>query len=316
MLQFVSSAKKIQRSVSMKILLFGAGGQLGRAICESQFLSSFDMITFDKTQADITDLNRLSDIFEKLHPDVVINAAAYTNVKEAESDIITAKLVNAKGPNYLAKLSKKFGAILIHFSTDYVFDGLKRRPYLEDDDVNPVNNYGRTKLAGEELIAAEAMQYYILRTSWVMGGVGNNFARTILNKAFIGEEIKIVEDQIGAPTSVDLLTKVVEDLISSVCHKLSWPSGIYHISPNGQTSWFELAKFIIELAIQNGLTIDPGLKLKPISTADLGSKVMRPEYSVLDTDKIENQLGFQIPCWKESLLPTVLKIIESVKNHE
>ena len=172
------------------------------------------------------------------------------------------------------------------------------------------------KLLGEQFIAHEGISHYIIRTSWVLGGIGNNFGRTILQRAISGQELKIVEDQIGTPTSVRLLTKAVENLIQSVCGESSWPVGTYHLSPSGQTSWFELAKFIIEVAIQNGVKIDPTLKLIPISTAELKSIVIRPMYSVLDTKRIEKQLSFNIPHWKESLMPTLLEIIESVKDHE
>jgi dTDP-4-dehydrorhamnose reductase len=249
---------------------------------------------------------------------VVVNAAAYTAVDAAETDEAAASIVNAEAPRLLGLEAKKLGALLVHFSTDYVFDGSKTSPYLETDSPNPINSYGRTKLAGEEAIRNSGASHLIFRTSWVYATHGKNFLRTILRLATEREELKIVADQAGAPTCAfdlaEATTSVVAGIIAApkselACQQLA---GTYHMTAAGQTTWYEFAKAILEEAsrapkdlpwLTSATNARPIIarRVLPISTGEFRSPTRRPAYSVLSNAHLLQQFGGTLPDWRVQL---------------
>ncbi len=196
----------------MKIIILGSNGQLGYELSKT-LEKNFNIITFSKKELDITDFNSMKNIIDLVKPDIVINAAAYTSVDNAEKNPILTYKVNSEAPQNIAYLLEKSGGVLIHFSTDYVFNGKKKFPYLETDEPNPINVYGKSKLSGENKIKAHMHNYFILRTSWVIGTKGNNFVSKILLLSKNMDKIKVVKDQVGVPTSTKLISKVVQEII-------------------------------------------------------------------------------------------------------
>ena len=258
----------------MNILVFGKDGQLGKA-----FKSVFDVsklgeshcITYvGRAECDLSNADATTDFLDKLKPNVIINAAAYTAVDKAETEVDLAHAINAKAPELMAMYAKRHGVTFLHYSTDYVFDGSKKTPYLESDTRNPLSIYGKSKAAGEEAIDAAfedsnsfAGQYAIFRTSWVYGD-GGNFIRTILRLAKERETLKVIADQYGVPTSATWLAKVSLALMLNEHQQLKpFPSGIYHAVPKGETTWHALAFYAVQVAIEAGAA----LKLRPEAIA-------------------------------------------------
>ena len=288
----------------MVVLVTGANGQLGQSL---QFIASnypeFHFVFCASSDLDITNLENCQAIFSKTQPQYCINAAAYTAVDKAESEPEKAYLINVIGAKNLAEVSKKHNTILLHISTDFVFDGNRvvtssevGMPYTEEDIPNPTGVYGQTKLDGEKAIQAVFDNYYIIRTSWIYSQFGNNFMKTMLRLASERDSISVVNDQIGTPTNaVDL----AESLMKIICHPERNRGtinnyGIYNFSNEGQCSWYDFAKKIFEI---NNITID----LKPIPTSSFPTAAKRPKYSVLDKSKIKNTFGIEIKSWEESL---------------
>ena len=282
-----------------KILVLGATGQVGRALVRA-LAPLGHVVSFDRGRADLTDLDRLGDSVGAASPDIIVNAAAYTAVDGAETDQQTAFTVNAKAPGLLAQIAAEIDALLIHYSTDYVFDGHKDGSYLEDDTTNPLSIYGQTKLQGEEAVWQSRCRHMIFRTSWVYSLYGHNFIKTMLRLAQERDTLNIVADQIGAPTSADLIADVTAHCISQILQKDNKaPLGIYHLTANGYTSWHGYAQYIIDKALDLGwplLTMPESVH--PITTQEYPVPAERPKNSRLSVTKLEKTFQLNLPPWQ------------------
>ena len=298
----------------MKILLLGSNGQLGREL-ERQLSSVGSVAAFPRSALDITNHRAVTDAVLAIHPNVIVNAAAYTAVDKAETDAERANSVNAEAVANLAQIAQKNGAWLIHYSTDYVFDGSKPTPYIETDAPNPINVYGASKLAGETAIAAADCQHLIFRTSWVIGKDGNNFAKTILRLAAERNSLKVISDQLGVPTSPSLISKITIDAIRAIKQDKAWPEGIYHLAPQGVSSWHEIAKTLIVYAEQQRVQLNAQVAdIQAITTAEYPTAAKRPLNSQLDTHKLRAQLSFDLPSWKDDFLAVASDIVKELET--
>ncbi len=268
----------------MRIVITGAGGQLGcelQQVLRSHDLTLLDLPTFDLSQP------RSEDRIIEVNPDVVIHAAAYTDVDGAEREPARAMLINADGTERVAQAAAKVGARLLYISTDYVFDGEKRTPYLETDTPNPLNVYGRSKLEGEQRALAVCHDTLVVRTAWLYGKSGRNFVKTIMRLATERPVLAIVADQRGAPTHAGDLAAALEKLLATdLC-------GVVHATNTGNCTWHEFAKEIVSL-------ISPATSVEPISSAEAGRLARRPAYSVLSLERVR-QAGIVMPEWREAL---------------
>ncbi|WP_183566108.1 dTDP-4-dehydrorhamnose reductase [Mucilaginibacter sp. SP1R1] len=273
------------------IVVFGASGQLGQCLKNVAELKQINSIIFPpETEANILDMDAITQIFEQYKPAYVINCAAYTAVDKAEDDVDMARKINRTGAANLAAQCREHGAVLVHISTDFIFKGDKPYPLVESDVAEPVSIYGLTKLEGEQDIISILPQHYILRTSWLYSEYGNNFAKTMLKLGTERDELKIIADQVGTPTYAIDLAGAVLDIIASGSESY----GVYHYSNEGVTSWYDFAKGIFDLA---------GSKVKayPIRTSEYPTKATRPAFSVMDKAKIKSTFNIQIPYWRDSL---------------
>jgi len=294
----------------MKILLTGKTGQLGWEL-ERILPSVGNVVAFDRQGLDLADSNSIRRTVAEIRPDLIVNAAAYTAVDQAEDKPDLAHAVNAEGPGILAEEAKKLGAALIHYSTDYVFDGRKTSPYKEDDPTGPLNVYGRTKLAGERAVQAVGVPHLIFRTSWVYSTRGKNFLLTILRLASEREELRIVNDQIGCPNWSRCLAEATLGVINRISAQGGVPflnklSGIYHMSGTGQTTWCEFAVMILQnvtnqLEVSDTPSVFKAKRVIPISTSEFPTRAKRPAYSVLDNRKLFEEFGITLPMWSIQL---------------
>lgn len=280
----------------MVVLVTGSIGQLGQSL---QFIApkhpSIDFVFCPSSELDITDLNHCRTAFSKYRPDYCINTAAYTAVDKAESEPEKAELINVNGAKNLAEVCKEFKVVLLHISTDFVFDGQKKSPYTENDFPNPTGIYGKTKLDGEIAIQQILKQHFIIRTSWVYSPFGNNFMKTMLRLASERDSLSVVNDQIGTPTNAIDLAEVLVQIIVTVNQQPTTDTfGIYNFSNEGQCSWYDFAQKIFEI---NEITIN----LQSIPTSSFPTPAKRPSYSVLDKTKIKKVFGIEIKNWEESL---------------
>lgn len=284
----------------MNILVTGANGQLGNEIRRRSKASANRYIFTDVAELDITDAEAVMRLAQKERPSVIINCAAYTNVDKAEDDEQTAHLINCTAVANLASAAKAVDAVLVHISTDYVFDGCGCTPYTEDAEVAPTGAYGRTKLAGERAVAESGCRYVIIRTAWLYSSFGRNFVKTMRTLTGEREALQVVFDQVGTPTYAgdlaDAILHIVEEERYNKC-------GVYHYSNEGVCSWYDFAK---EICTMSG----NGCNINPCHSNEFSSKVARPHYSVLDKSKIKQTFGLSIPHWKESLA----KCIEELKQ--
>ena len=283
----------------MVVLVTGAGGQLGQAL---QFIApNYPEIQFvfcDSTKLDITNFNNVKQLFKQFKPDFCINAAAYTAVDKAETEPEKAHLINVIGPKNLVVVCQEFDTVLLHISTDFVFDGMKNSPYSEEDRPNPSGVYGQTKLEGEKAIQETWQKHFIIRTSWVYSQFGNNFMKTMLRLASERDKLSVVNDQIGTPTNAVDLADVLVKICTSIFHLPSFNLfGIYNFSNEGQCSWYYFAKKIFEF---NNIKIN----LEPIPTTSFPTPAKRPGYSVLDKSKIKNVFGVEVKYWETRLKST------------
>jgi dTDP-4-dehydrorhamnose reductase len=299
------------------ILLTGKTGQLGSEL--NRLLPKLGtVIAPERNELDLREPEKIRQIMRNVKPQLVVNTAAYTAVDAAETDEANASAVNAQAPELLALEAKKLGTTLVHFSTDYVFDGSKKTPYIETDRPNPINAYGRTKLGGEEAIRNSGAAHLILRTSWVYATHGKNFLLTILRLATDREELKIVDDQVGAPTSAFDLAQATTGILAGILAKNKREfistdvSGTYHMTAAGQTTWYEFAKAILEetgrapqslpwLASANTGRPLMVRRLLPISTPEFRSPTLRPAYSVLSNARLMQAFGVTLPDWRAQL---------------
>ncbi|MEX0615320.1 MAG: dTDP-4-dehydrorhamnose reductase [Methylophaga sp.] len=278
----------------MKILLFGKDGQVGFELQRS-LAPLGEVIALNRQQLDLSNTTAITDSIQQHRPDWIVNAAAYTAVDKAEAEVDLAMQINALAPEVMAGAAKKFGCGLLHYSTDYVFDGSKTSPWLETDIASPVNVYGQSKWLGEEAILASGCQHLIVRTSWVYDARGQNFLNTMMRLAQSKDSLNIVDDQIGAPTWSRHIADASTHLL-----RMANPQhdGIYHLTASGQTSWFGFAKAIFERAGASGLKVPD---ITPILTKDYPTPAARPANSLLNGQKLYKNFGLRLPDWQQSL---------------
>ena len=300
-----------------KILLTGKNGQLGDDL--QHVLSRLgDVVATDRQQFDLSRPDEIRKKIRELQPTLIVNAAAYTAVDQAEKDEAAARAINSQAPAIMAEEAKKIGAALVHYSTDYVFDGSKNSPYDEDDPPNPISVYGATKLAGEQAIRDSGVDHLIFRTAWVYSTRGKNFLLTILRLATQREELRIVRDQIGAPTwsreIAGATVKTLEQICNRADAKAGWSerSGTYHMTAGGETNWYEFTRAILQEAAQapdsaawfraatNGKELLTR-RVLPITTAEYPTPARRPAYSVLSNSRLNRTFGMQLPDWRQQL---------------
>jgi dTDP-4-dehydrorhamnose reductase len=294
------------------ILLFGKNGQVGFEL--QRALSLLGLVhAFGRQDCDLANLSQVREIVRQLRPDIIVNASAYTAVDKAESEPQVAYLINAAVPSALAEEAAAIDALLIHYSTDYVFDGMQAGWYVEDDIPNPQSVYGASKLAGENGIAAVGCRYLIFRTSWVFGVHGGNFAKTILRLAKERESLNVIADQYGAPTSAHLIAEVTAQVSVRYWNEVNRESvsyGIYHLVAAGETTWDDYAKYVIDYAEKIG--IDLRLKssaIEAIPSINYPLPAPRPSNSRLDSGKLRKTFDLILPDWHQDMVPVLEKII-------
>jgi len=301
-----------------RILITGKNGQVGWEL-QRTLMTLGQVIAVDRTAMDLADLDSVRRGIREIKPDIIVNAAAYTAVDKAESEPELAMAINGVAPGIIAEEAKRLGAAVIHYSTDYVFDGTKDRPYTEDDEPNPLNVYGRTKLVGERAIEHVGVPHLIFRTSWVYGTRVRNFLLTIMRLAKEREELRIVNDQFGTPTWSRTIAESTAQIVAQLyCpftarsspftgvevpithHSLPFTevNGIYHLTASGQTSWHGFAKAIVELQTSMAKS-NP--HLTPISTTEYPTLATRPRYSVMSNSRLKSKFGLQLPEWNYGL---------------
>jgi dTDP-4-dehydrorhamnose reductase len=289
---------------SHKIALIGANGMLAQMV-RQRAPQGVELHPFDLPELDITDRRQLLDLIGALQPETIINCAACTDVDGCETKQDLAMRVNGEAVGFLAEAALAVGATLVQISTDYVFDGEKKTPYVEEDPTNPQSVYGSSKRLGEdELLASGLQKYFIIRTSWLYGPGGNNFVETIIRLAKEREELGIVGDQIGSPTYTGDLARAIFNLLSLAARlrpAAPSPYGTYHFSNTGQCSWFEFAEEIVALAVQGGELLKVK-DLRPIKTEEYPLPAQRPAYSVFSKLKYTSATGATVPNWKDSLV--------------
>jgi dTDP-4-dehydrorhamnose reductase len=277
----------------MNILVTGSNGQLGSEF--QDLAASYPGFTFfftDKEQLDVTDQEQIQKFFKNKRIECLINCAGYTSVEGAEEEQAQATLINSTAVKYLAAASAKAGAMMIHISTDYVFDGKQHKPYTEGDTANPKTIYGKTKLDGEIEVIFNAKRALIIRTSWLYSSHGINFVKTVIEKAMTEEELRVVFDQVGSPTYASDLARAILDIIPRVPSRVR--AEIYNYSNEGVSSWYDFAKTVIDLKRLE-------CRIVPILSKEINTKAQRPYYSLLDKSKIKKDFGLKIPHWRDSL---------------
>jgi len=276
----------------MKILVTGTNGQVGHALVE--VLTEHEVISVNRQQCDLTNLDQIDRLIDTYQPDLIINPAAYTNVDQAEDEAELAFKINADAPKLMAKKAREHHISFIHFSTDFVFDGKKKGAYREGDSTNPLGVYGSSKLAGEDAIQEVGGQVYIFRTSWVYSNIGHNFYLTMKHLSQERDELNVVSDQVGVPTSSDFIAIQIHKIIPRL--NLAQP-GIFHLVPDGNCSWYEFAKEIItKTTPQFDIT-----KIYPINAANYPSKASRPLNSILENSHIKNTFMLEFKDWQSEL---------------
>jgi dTDP-4-dehydrorhamnose reductase len=288
----------------MRLMVTGANGQVGWQLGRS-LAALGDVVALDRRQCDLSRPDQLPELICAVKPDVIVNAAAYTAVDEAEREESLATIVNGTAVGVMAQEARRTGALLVHYSTDYVFDGLKDSPYAEEDPPHPLNAYGRSKLKGEIAVQQAGGFYLILRTSWVYGARGRNFLRTMLRLLREREELRVVADQIGGPTSAAEIARAtavaIEAAIGERAHG-QFASGLFNLTASGATSWYGFAAAILEGATDRGLLApSPAPRLVPIASEDYPLPAARPKNSRLAGVRLKCRFGIALPSWKEGL---------------
>ena len=296
----------------MKILLFGKNGQVGWELQRS-LAPLGELIALSSSSeefcGDLTDFAGIQQTLRQISPDIIVNAAAYTAVDKAESEPERAYVLNAQAPAVLAQEAKRLNAWLIHYSTDYVFNGHSSQPYLETDDCDPLNVYGKSKLEGEKNILTSGCSHLIFRTSWVYAAHGNNFIKTILRLAQQRDKLTIVDDQVGSPTGAELIADITAHALRMVKQKPE-VSGLYHLTAGGSTSWYGFAKFILKNAerMNYQLKIQP-TALQPIPSSNFPLPAKRPFNSRLNTEKLTKTFGLILPSWQTGTARTLTELL-------
>ena len=283
-----------------KILLLGKDGQVGWEL--QRALATLGLLTaLNRHECDLSDAAQVQAALETYEPEVIVNAAAYTAVDQAETDQALARRINVDAVAELALYAREMGSLLVHYSTDYVFDGSKPDAYVEDDLANPLSVYGQTKLDGENRIRDALCRHLIFRTSWVYAARGGNFARTMLRLASERTTLNVIDDQIGAPTSAELIADVTAHALRDVLSGRA-PGGTYHLAAAGDTSWYGYAKFVIDRARELGQPLalaDDGLK--PIPASEYPLPARRPQNSRLNTQLLERSFALKLPRWEDGV---------------
>jgi len=292
------------------MLITGINGQLGIELLRA--LDSIgEIIAVDRARCDLSNPRDIRALVRSIRPDIIINPAAYTAVDKAESDREMAYAVNACAPGVLGEEAASIGACVVHYSTDYVFNGLSHGPYNENDKPDPQNVYGQSKWSGEQALQQSGAPYLILRTSWVVGAHGGNFAKTILRLAAERENLNVVADQFGAPTSATLIADVTVQLVRQIMRdgNTQFPFGLYHLAASGVTSWHEYAQFVVAEVLNMGKQLKTAPKnIKAISAAEYPLPAKRPANSLLDTQKIRNTFGLILPDWRDGVRQVLQQI--------
>lgn len=297
----------------MKILLFGKSGQVGWELQRSLApLGELIALATDSKElcGNFADLDGLARTVRFIAPDVIVNAAAHTAVDVAESEPEHVRTINALAPGVLAQEAKRANAWLIHYSTDYVFDGSGDKPWLETDATAPLNVYGATKLEGEQLIQLSGCRHLIFRTSWVYGARGGNFAKTMLRLARERDSLSVIDDQIGAPTGADLLADITAHAIRTAQLRAEL-SGLYHLVAGGETSWHGYASFVIDFARRAGIALKVAPDaIKPVPTSAFPTPAKRPHNSRMDTTKLQHTFGLNLPSWQIGVERMLREVLE------
>jgi dTDP-4-dehydrorhamnose reductase len=287
----------------LKILVTGKNGQVGFELLRA-LAPLGEVVGVDHADCDLADADAIRALVRRVAPDVIVNPAAYTAVDKAEADQSTAFAVNAQAPGVLGDEAARLGALVVHYSTDYVFDGSKEGCYSETDRPAPQSVYGSTKYAGERALAEANPRHLILRTSWVVGAHGGNFAKTMLRLAAERTQLTVVADQFGAPTSAALLADLTAQLVRQYQRDGAqrFPYGTYHVTAAGETSWCDYARFVIAEALAAGKTLKTGPDaVLPLTTAEYPTPAKRPANSRLDTSHFRNTFGLRLPPWQEGV---------------
>lgn len=293
------------------ILVVGARGQLGAELCRSLSLLG-RVVAVGRDTCDLASAEQIVTTVRSVKPRVIVNAGGYTAVDAAETSADVAHAVNAVAPGLLAAEAKTLGGLMVHYSTDYVFDGTKAAPYTEDDAASPLSVYGRSKLDGELAVQGVDVDHWIFRTSWVFGLQGGNFLKSIANAARSRTSLSVVADQVGAPTPASLLADVTALAVHRYLSGASpMPSGVYHLAAQGETSWYDYARHIVETlaAADVPLAVTPE-RILPIAAADYGSAAARPANSRLDTSKLRAALNIELPDWREGVDRVLAEFVE------
>ncbi len=296
----------------MKILLFGKNGQVGwelqRSLAPLGTLVALDRNSSDFC-GDLSNLEGIRNTILAVAPDIIVNAAAYTAVDKAETEPELAQLINSAAPAVMAEEAQKLNALLVHYSTDYVFNGEGNLPWQEDSVAAPLNEYGRSKLSGELAIINSRCKYLIFRTSWVYAVRGNNFIKTMLRLARTQNQLSVINDQFGAPTGAALIADITAQSIAS--YRTNPIVGIYHLAANGITTWHEYAKYIIEFAIEKKQTLQVSLEtIVPVTSSEFKAAAVRPLNSRLNTHKLAQVFKLQIPAWQDGVRHALTEILE------
>lgn len=296
----------------MRIIVIGQEGQVARALAERAPAHGIHATLVGRPKLDLADPSGIEDVLRETGGDLIVNAAAYTAVDQAEKEPELAEAINGIGPGVVAGAAAAMGIPVIHLSTDYVFNGSANRPYREDDDVHPLGVYGKTKLLGEQAVAAEADNHVILRTAWVYSPFGKNFVKTMLRLAADRDELGVVADQIGSPTSALDIADAVLAIGRNLLEKPQEQSlrGLFHMTGTGFATWAEFATEIFALSARFG---GPSAKVRPIATADYPTPAQRPANSRLDCAKLKGRHGVELPAWRSSLETCVHRLIEEAR---
>ena len=293
----------------MKIVLVGKAGQVGHELLRP-LAAIGDVAAFDRAGADLERPDELLALLRRERPDVIVNAAAYTAVDKAESESDRARIVNEVAVGALAHAAADLGATLVHYSTDYVFDGTKPGRYVETDEPHPLSVYGATKLAGERAVTAAGCRHWVFRTTWVYAAHGHNFIRTMLRLGRERDSLRVVDDQCGVPTSARLIAEVTAACIGRLAAGSPPTSGVYHLAPHGETTWCRFARAILAAAREQGVPLRcPPEKVVGIGTADYPLPARRPSNSRLDTTKLETALNIRLPEWQDDVPAVVAAIV-------
>ena len=299
----------------MRIVVTGVSGQVGGALLKR--LSGHEVIGAGRTMLDLTKPDQLGPSLDRARPNLLINCAAYTAVDKAEEDRDVARTVNANAPAAMAKWAKENGAALVHFSTDYVFDGTGEDPWSEESRPNPRCWYGATKLAGEEAVLGSGASALLIRTSWVYAATGRNFLRTIARLAAEKEELKIVSDQIGAPTSATLIAQTCADILSTdfqrLCEKFSEAKGLVHLTASGHVSWHGFASAIVAGLASRGAQVATK-RVLPITTEDYPTPARRPKNSRLSLNRLQHVFGIKPSRWDDALDQELDRLINEAQS--